>query len=116
MDRGKEVGIRLHTFSKHNARSFGSHILFIRSLVASSKLCRANVCALVLAQGARLAGLGIAIGLSASLVLTRALSSELFGVSATDPLTYAGVALLLCAVALLACYIPETQRGSFTFP
>jgi ABC-type antimicrobial peptide transport system permease subunit len=49
-----------------------------------------NICALVLAQGARLAGLGIAIGLSASLVLTRALSSELFGVSATDPLTYAG--------------------------
>ena len=69
-----------------------------------------NVCALVLAQGARLAVLGIAIGLSASLMLTRALSSELFGVSATDPLTYAGVALLLCAVALLACYIP-TRRA-----
>jgi ABC-type antimicrobial peptide transport system permease subunit len=69
-----------------------------------------NVCALVLAQGARLAVLGIGIGLSASLVLTRALSSELFGVSATDPLTYVGVALLLCAVALLACYIP-TRRA-----
>ena len=69
-----------------------------------------NVCALVLAQGARLAVLGIAIGLSASLMLTRALCSELFGVSATDPLTYAGVALLLCAVALLACYIP-TRRA-----
>jgi len=69
-----------------------------------------NVCALVLAQGARLAVLGIAIGLSASLMLTRALSSELFGVSTTDPLTYAGAALLLCAVALLACYIP-TRRA-----
>jgi len=69
-----------------------------------------NVCALVLAQGARLAVLGIAIGLSASLMLTRALSSELFGVSATDPLTYAGAGLLLCAVALLACYIP-TRRA-----
>jgi len=54
--------------------------------------------------------LGIAIGLSASLMLTRALSSELFGVSATDPLTYAGAGLLLCAVALLACYIP-TRRA-----
>jgi predicted permease len=68
-----------------------------------------NVFALVLALGARLAVLGIAIGLSASFVLTRALSSELFGVSATDPLTYAGVALLLCAVALLACYIPARR-------
>ena len=68
-----------------------------------------NVFALVLAQGARLAVSGIAIGLSASFVLTRALSSELFGVSATDPLTYAGVALLLCGVALLACYIPARR-------
>ncbi len=68
-----------------------------------------SVFALVLTQGARLAVSGIAIGLSASYVLTRALSSELFGVSATDPLTYAGVALLLSGVTLLACYIPARR-------
>jgi ABC-type antimicrobial peptide transport system permease subunit len=68
-----------------------------------------EVFGLVLMQGARLAVLGIAIGLSASYVLTRTLSSELFGVSATDPLTYAGVALLLGAVAMLACYIPARR-------
>jgi predicted permease len=68
-----------------------------------------KVFASVLAQGARLTILGIAIGLSASFVLTHALSSELFGVSAADPLTYAGVALLLGAVAMLACYIPARR-------
>ena len=68
-----------------------------------------NIFALVLAQGARLAVSGIAIGLLASFVLTRALSSELFGMSAMDPLTYVGVALLLLAVALLACYIPARR-------
>ena len=77
----------------------------IRALGAKPR----DVFVLVLAQGARLAVLGIVIGLSASFVLTRALSSELFGVSATDPLTYAGVALLLCGVALLACYIPARR-------
>lgn len=68
-----------------------------------------NIFALVLAQGARLTALGIAIGLSASFFLTRALSGELFGVSAMDPLTYLGVALLLSGVALLACYIPARR-------
>jgi predicted permease len=70
-----------------------------------------NVFRLVLGQGARLALLGVAIGLAASFVLTRALSSQLFNVSATDPLTYAGVAFLLCAVALLACYIPARRAA-----
>jgi predicted permease len=70
-----------------------------------------NVFGLVLGQGARLALLGIAIGLAASFVLTSALSSQLFGVSATDPLTYAGVAVVLCAVALLACYVPARRAA-----
>jgi putative ABC transport system permease protein len=68
-----------------------------------------DVLRLILAQGGRLALAGIAIGLGASFALTRALTSELFGVSASDPLTYAGVSLLLCAVALLACYIPARR-------
>jgi predicted permease len=68
-----------------------------------------DVLRLVLRQGLTLAILGLAIGLAASLILTRALSSELFGVSATDPLTFAGVAILLTIVAVAACYIPARR-------
>jgi predicted permease len=70
-----------------------------------------DVFGLVLGEGARLALIGVAIGLGVALVLTRALESQLFGVSAADPLTYAGVAILLCAVALLACYIPAGRAA-----
>jgi predicted permease len=74
-----------------------------------------DVFGLVLRQGAILAVLGIVIGLVASLALTRALSSTLFGVSATDPLTFTSVAILLLLVALLACYIPA-RRAMRTDP
>jgi predicted permease len=68
-----------------------------------------DVLRLVLRQGLTLAVLGLALGLAASLILTRALSSELFGVSATDPLTFAGVAILLTVVVVAACYIPARR-------
>ena len=74
-----------------------------------------RIFALVLRKGAILAFVGIAIGLAASFVLTRALTDELFGVSPTDPLTYAGVGILLLAVALVACYIPA-RRAMRTDP
>lgn len=74
-----------------------------------------SVFSLVLRQGATLAFLGIAIGLGASFVLTRALSSQLFGISATDPLTYTAVGLVLLIVALIACYIPA-RRAMRTDP
>jgi len=61
---------------------------------------------LLLGQGARVILTGVALGIVAALVLTNLLRSMLFGVSATDPIIFAGVALLLSAVALLACYIP----------
>ncbi|MFN0121699.1 MAG: ABC transporter permease, partial [Blastocatellia bacterium] len=61
---------------------------------------------LVLRQGLWLTGIGIALGLLAAVFLTRLLQSLLYGVKATDPLTFAGVALLLASVALLACWIP----------
>ena len=65
-----------------------------------------DVLKLVLRQGMRLALLGVAVGLSAALALTQLMKGLLFGVAAIDPLTYTGIALLLTAVALLACLIP----------
>lgn len=59
--------------------------------------------------GARMTGLGLALGLVGALGLTRALRSLLFGVSALDPLTFAGVALLLLAVALAAVWLPARR-------
>ncbi|MHB8540943.1 MAG: ABC transporter permease [Candidatus Acidiferrales bacterium] len=69
----------------------------------------AQVMRLILAQGLKLAFAGVVIGVIASLALTRLMSSLLFGVSATDPLTFAGVAILLTIVALLACYVPARR-------
>jgi ABC-type antimicrobial peptide transport system permease subunit len=68
-----------------------------------------DVLRLVLAQCTRLTLLGVAIGLFAALALSRLLSALLFAISATDPLTFAGVAALLAAVALLACFIPARR-------
>jgi predicted permease len=68
-----------------------------------------DVLRLVVSEGARLAMLGVAIGIAASLAISRLLSSLLFGVSATDPLTFAGVAALLSSAALLASYIPARR-------
>ena len=65
----------------------------------------------VLAEGARLTALGIAIGLALALVASRALSSLLFSVRPTDPPTYAAVALTLSAVALFACYVPARRAA-----
>ena len=67
---------------------------------------RNDLLRLILGEGARLAVIGIAIGLVLSFGLTRLISSLLFGVSAADPLTFTAVAAILCAVALFASYIP----------
>jgi predicted permease len=74
-----------------------------------------TVLRMVLAQGLRLVLGGIVIGFVAALVLSRFISSLLFGVKASDPLTYAGFALLLVAVALIACFIPA-RRAAKTDP
>lgn len=71
---------------------------------------RRDVLKLVLGHGMTLTVCGVAIGLLAALVVTRVMVSLLYGVSALDPITFAGVGIFLTLVALLACYIP-TQRA-----
>jgi putative ABC transport system permease protein len=70
---------------------------------------RGHVLRLVVGQGLKLAASGLVLGILVSLLLTRQLSSLLFGVSAYDPLTFAGVTVILVSVALLACYIPARR-------
>jgi putative ABC transport system permease protein len=60
-------------------------------------------------QGLRLVGLGLVIGLATAFVLTRVMASLLFGISATDPLTFITISLVLLAVAMLASYIPSVR-------
>jgi ABC-type antimicrobial peptide transport system permease subunit len=64
---------------------------------------------LIVGQGMILTLIGVAIGLAASFALTRVMLSLLFEVSAADPLTFAGISLLLTFVSLLACYIPARR-------
>jgi len=70
---------------------------------------RSDVLRLILGEGARMALIGVAIGIAAALGLTRLMASQLFGVTAHDPLTFAGVAIVLMLVAVAACYIPARR-------
>ena len=65
----------------------------------------------VAAQGMKLTAIGIAAGIMLSLILTRLLVSLLFGVKATDPLTYLAAIAVFATVALLACYIPARRAA-----
>src|SRR5882757_4341645 len=68
-----------------------------------------DVLRMILGQGLRTIFIGVAIGIAGSLALTRTVESLLFGVTATDPLTFGGVTLLLVGAALLACFIPARR-------
>jgi predicted permease len=68
-----------------------------------------NILRMVLRQGLRLAFAGAAVGLAGALLVSHLMAGLLYGVRPTDPLTFAGVALLLIGVALLACYIPARR-------
>ncbi len=70
---------------------------------------RRDILKIVLGQGARLALIGVVIGLAASAGLTRLMTKVIYGVSSLDPLTFACVAIVLTLVALAACYIPARR-------
>ncbi len=83
-----------------------THELGIRIALGAS---RRDIFRLVLGHGMKMAIAGVAIGLVAAFGLTRLMTKMLFGVSATDPLTFAAISLLLALVALLACYLPARR-------
>ncbi len=84
--RTREIGIRMALGAQHD-----------------------DILRMVIAQGAKLVGIGVIAGIGGALVLTQLLSATLYGVTATDPATYIVVSVLLALVALLACYIPARR-------
>jgi len=83
-----------------------AHELGIRIAVGASPR---DILRLILGHGVRLTLIGAAVGLLVSLLVTRALANLLFGVSATDPLTFIAVPIVLALVAMLACYLPARR-------
>jgi putative ABC transport system permease protein len=83
-----------------------THEIGVRmALGASSR----NVLQLIMLQGVKLTLLGVAVGIAGALAVTRFLAFLLFGITATDPITFAGITLLLLIVALAACYVPARR-------
>jgi ABC-type antimicrobial peptide transport system permease subunit len=83
-----------------------THEVGIRMAIGAQ---RSDVLRLVLRQGLTLVAIGLAIGLSFSFAATRFLSSLLFQISSIDPITFAGVSILLISVAAFACYLPARR-------
>ena len=72
---------------------------------------RGNILWLVLRQGLKLAGVGVALGLAGAFALTRFLRGLLFGIDPTDPATLIAISSLLIAVASLACWLPARRAA-----
>jgi putative ABC transport system permease protein len=70
-----------------------------------------DVLKMIIKQGLRLTLIGMAIGLPVALAMTRVVVNILYGVTWTDPLTFAGVVIFLMSVALLACYVPARRAA-----
>jgi len=86
-----------------------THELGIRAALGAS---RGSLLGMVIRRGMQLTLIGLAIGAAGALALTRLLASLLFGISPRDPVTLIGVAAVLSAVALLACYIPARRAAA----
>jgi ABC-type antimicrobial peptide transport system permease subunit len=83
-----------------------THEIGIRLALGAQKR---TIMRMVLSQGLRLAIAGAGVGLACALFVSHLMASLLYGVMPTDPLTFAGVALLFIGVALLACYVPARR-------
>jgi putative ABC transport system permease protein len=93
-------GVMAYTISKRT-REIG-----IRMALGAQKV---DVLKLVISQGVWLTLTGVAIGLATSFAVTRLMKSMLFGISATDPLTFIAISLVLAGVALAACFVPARR-------
>jgi putative ABC transport system permease protein len=106
------VALALAAVGVYGVISYGvaqrTHEIGIRLALGAK---RRDVLKLILTQGLMLILLGVVIGLGATFVVTRWMETLLFGVRPTDPLTFAGIALLLIFIALLACWIPARRAA-----
>jgi putative ABC transport system permease protein len=83
-----------------------THEVGIRMALGAS---RADILRMVLGYGARIIGAGVVLGLVGSFVVARAMRTEVWGVSAFDPLTFTAVVAAVCAIGVLACYVPARR-------
>jgi putative ABC transport system permease protein len=90
----------------------GTHDIGVRMALGAQ---RGSILGLVVRQGLELTGAGIVLGLIGAVGLTRVMASLLFGVSATDVVTFLAVPVILAATAALACYLPA-RRATYVDP
>jgi ABC-type antimicrobial peptide transport system permease subunit len=99
-------GVMAYTFSQR------THEIGVRVALGAQ---RSDILRMALGEGMLLVAIGLGVGLVGAAIVTRFLRSMLYSVTATDPLTFASIALLLAAVALFACFIPA-QRATQVDP